>query len=121
MVTAQVPIFMRQHGQKARPIQRHQQRQADTQMVDGTAQEAEPGQLLNAGIELIVERDLVDSRPFDLSANTLQGFKELRSLQRRDLYAGGLLKTHPQGAQAHPQKPQCTEQRPHERDPDPPL
>ena len=113
MVAAQVAVLVCQHGEKTRPVQRHQQRQPDAQVVNGATQQAVLGQLLDARIELVVQRDLVDGRALDLAADALQRLKKLRCLQRRDLHALRRVKTHPQRPQADPQQARSPQQQPH--------
>ena len=54
VVAAQVAVFVRQHRQQAPPVQHHQERQADVQRIDRTAEQPETGHLADAGVEFVV-------------------------------------------------------------------
>lgn len=121
MVAPQVPVLVREHGQKARPVQRQQQRQADGQVVHRPAQQPVAGQLLDAGVEFVVQVHMVDGRALDLAAHALERLEQLGGLQRGDLHALGLVHAHPQRADTHPQQAGRTQQNQHQHQPEPAI
>jgi hypothetical protein len=112
MVAAQMAVFMGQHGKDAPLLQRHQQGQADAEAVDRAAQQAMAPPLADAGVELIVQIDLVDGRPLDLAPDALQGLEQLGRVRGFQAPALGRVETQPQRAQRAPQKPQPEQQGP---------
>jgi hypothetical protein len=82
MVATQMAVLVAQHGQEALAIERHQQGQADGQVVDCTAQQAVARLLANAGVELVIEVH-GGCAALDLAADALQGLKQGRRLHGR--------------------------------------
>ena len=110
MVAAQVAVFVRQHRQEARPVQRHEQRQTDGEVVDRAAQQTVAGQLLDAGVEFVVQINAVNRWPLDLAPDAFERIEQGRRLHGSDLGAARRIQPHPEGAQAGPEQSQSRQQ-----------
>jgi len=116
VVAAQMAVLVRQHRQQPPPVEHHHQRQADAQRVDGAAKQPEARHLPDAGIEFVIEIDVVDRRPLDLAADAVQRLEERRRVCPAEFHALGLVEAHPERAQRGPQQPQGEQQQPAPRE-----
>ncbi|MNS60491.1 hypothetical protein D3C72_934940 [compost metagenome] len=112
MVAAQVPIFVGQHRQQALPVQHHQQRQADAQRVERTAEQAEARHLADAGVEVVVQVDAVHRRTLDALADAVQRLEQPRRVGARERLAVGLVEVHPERTQSRPEQAQREHEQP---------
>jgi hypothetical protein len=104
VVAAQVTVFVREHGQQLLPVERHQQRQAQGQIVAGAAEQPPARQLADAGVQVVGQEDLVDGRPLDLAPDSLQRLEQRRRVLVRDAHALWRIQAEPQRAKAGPQQ-----------------
>ena len=102
-------------------IERHQQGQADGQVVDCAAQQAVARLLTDAGVELVVEVHVVNVRPLDLAADALQGLEQGGRLHGRDFDTIGRIAAQPQRLQAGPQQCQPADEHHHKPELEAPL
>ena len=121
VVAAQVAVLVREHRQQPPPVQHHQQRQPDAQRIDRAAEEPEARHLADAGVEVVVEVDMVDRRPLDLAADAVERLEQLGRVLARELQAVWLVEAHPQRAHRGPQQAQAEQQQPAARDAEAPV
>jgi hypothetical protein len=104
MVAAQMAVFVREDGEEALVVHRHQQRQADGEMVARAAEQAPARSLRDAGVQVAIQPHLVHGRSLDAFAHALDRLEQRGCVARLQPHAVGRLQLEPECPQAGPQQ-----------------